>query len=182
MKKLTGAMLLCAVLLCAGCSDNGQGPASIDNNAVNSETGGSTNSSAADEESSGGSDLTDISYTKLLPDWEQYFPDGEINVIDSDGGTSYTFQVSGVTGEQRDAYIEACCELDFKHGPQVWNTAGMEEFLTNPEADDVGANTWEVGTVKHYEAYSGDKLYVFISDYHTDEEYITITCRYKGKI
>lgn len=168
MKRFYGLLAICAVILCAGCSGVKNESSSL------SEIVSSSTSEAISSEPD------DISYEEILPKWADFFPDGELNVIDGDGGTAYSIQVKNVTEEQAKGYVEECRNLDFKHGPKTWNTDGMSDFLENSDAEDTGAYEWSSDGRWHYEAYSGDKLYVLIIDMHTDEAYISITVRYKG--
>ncbi len=205
MRKLCFIFALCAVTLCAGCagesresSGSGAGADSAGGTEVANGAGVADVSSVISETAEESADasivstaeisesaetsvsLVDISYAALLPEWEEYFPDGEIKIADSDGGKEYHFYVYGADDEHAKSYREACRELDFKHGPEIWNEEGMNNFLTNPDAEDVGAWQWEKETGWHYEAYSGDKLYVVIMDMNFEKSRFSVWVRYKG--
>lgn len=192
MRKICFTFALCAVMLCTGCAgDSRESSGGEADTNVSSDAKGTAEQfvPGTEEESADASmtdtaetsvSLVDISYAALLPEWEEYFPDGEIKIADSDGGKEYHFYIHGATDEQARAYLEACRELDFKHGPETWNEEGMNDFLTNPDAEDVGAWQWEKETKWHYEAYSGDKLYVVIMDMNIEESRFSVWVRYKG--
>lgn len=52
-------------------------------------------------------------YAPLLPDNSEIFSEAEINVVDSDGGTEYSFTVSGYQDGEYDKYVAKCKELGF---------------------------------------------------------------------
>lgn len=54
-----------------------------------------------------------ISYAEMIPDPEEYFKSGTIEVTDEDGGIMYAFSVHGFEQSEFDAYVESCIELGF---------------------------------------------------------------------
>lgn len=87
MKKVVLIAMMCAAALLSGCEK--------------SETGGTsvpTSSTATG----------DISYAAMLPSIEDTFPDGRVDVIISDGGSSYCVQVTGYKDGEYEKYVEGC--------------------------------------------------------------------------
>ena len=50
----------------------------------------------------------DISFADMLPDHEMFFKNGNVTVIDSDGGTSYCISVMNITKDEYDSFVDAC--------------------------------------------------------------------------
>ncbi len=55
----------------------------------------------------------DIKYSDLLPVTEDYFKNGEVAIIEPDGGSQYYFRVTNFTDDEYEAYIEACKAAGF---------------------------------------------------------------------
>ena len=55
----------------------------------------------------------DVMYSEMIPDPNEIFKNGEIAVIDKDGGKAYIFQVRNYTDEEYQAYVSGCKELGF---------------------------------------------------------------------
>ena len=55
----------------------------------------------------------DIKYSDLLPVTEDYFKNGEVAIIEPDGGSQYYFRVTNFTDDEYEAYVEACKAAGF---------------------------------------------------------------------
>lgn len=56
---------------------------------------------------------TDIKYADLIPKPEDIFKNGEISIVDSDGGSAYIFQVRNFEDGEYEDYISQCKEMGF---------------------------------------------------------------------
>ena len=54
----------------------------------------------------------DIRYADMIPS-NDIFKNGEFTIIDSDGGSTYAFSVTGFTDEEFKEYVAQCKELGF---------------------------------------------------------------------
>lgn len=61
----------------------------------------------------GGKTEEDVSYAKMIPDPTTVFNDGEIEIVDPDGGTAYIFSVSNYSDSEFEAYVDGCIEMGF---------------------------------------------------------------------
>ncbi len=50
----------------------------------------------------------DVSFVNMLPDYDQFFENGEVTVIDSDGGDMYCISIKNITKEEYNAYKTEC--------------------------------------------------------------------------
>ncbi len=50
----------------------------------------------------------DVCFADMLPDHDQFFENGEVTVIDSDGGDMYCISIKNITKEEYDAYKTEC--------------------------------------------------------------------------
>ncbi len=55
----------------------------------------------------------DISYAAMLPDPSAIFPNGKITIIDDDGGSAYTFQVTEYSDGEYEQFRDACKKMGF---------------------------------------------------------------------
>ena len=69
---------------------------------------------------------TEISFRDMLPPINDYFKNGEMTTIDSDGGKMYCVSIKNVTTEEYNAYKDACKNGNF--------SKVTYEFETNYEA------------------------------------------------
>ena len=76
-----------------------------------------------------------IKYSELIPDPQDYFPNGEISVILPDTGTTYLFQVRNYETTEYDAYVAACKELGFTNISYEFETTGGKMFGAYTEDD-----------------------------------------------
>lgn len=95
MRKTSLLAVGCAIALLSGCGNTEETP-NVSASAVNSE-----------------SPESDISYVAMLPSVEETFPDGEVTVIDGDGGSGYCVQVTGYKDGEYDKYVEGCKSKGF---------------------------------------------------------------------
>lgn len=94
-----------------------------------------------------------ISYAAMIPNPEDYFKSGTIEVTDEDGGVMYAFSVHGFEQSEFEAYVDKCIEMGF---------------------DDANFNT-DTG----YGAYTSDGMYwvsVEIND-PIDPDEIIVLCK-----
>lgn len=92
---ITFTVLLLVFCGCSNPNNSVNNNESIDNNSI------STNNS------------DEISYAKMLPPIEEIFKNGEIQVLDSDGGDSYILWVTNFTDDEYIKYVEQCKEYGF---------------------------------------------------------------------
>lgn len=55
----------------------------------------------------------DIKYADLIPKPEDIFKNGEVSIVDSDGGSAYIFQVRNFEDGEYESYISKCKEMGF---------------------------------------------------------------------
>lgn len=55
----------------------------------------------------------DIKYADLIPKPEDIFKNGDVSIIDSDGGSAYIFQVRNFEDEEYESYVSKCKEMGF---------------------------------------------------------------------
>lgn len=112
MRKITVflLMVLAAVVLTA-CS-NPPAESQIDET---SSTSTEQQSSETFSESSSGltESETEIQYATLIPDPKEYFENGDITMVDEDGGKAYVFQIKNFQDGEYEAYVEKCKEMGF---------------------------------------------------------------------
>ena len=90
-----------AMLLMTGCgSDNSE------ESNVTSDANTDINDTVSESED-------DIKYADLLPVTEDYFKNGEVAIIEPDGGSQYYFRVTNFTDDEYEAYVEACKAAGF---------------------------------------------------------------------
>lgn len=56
---------------------------------------------------------TDTKYADLIPKPEDVFKNGEVSIVDSDGGSAYIFQVRNFEDGEYESYISQCKEMGF---------------------------------------------------------------------
>lgn len=101
----------------------------------------------------------DIHYADLLPLTEDYFKNGEVTIIDQDGGKAYTFRITNYQDGEYESYVEACKSGNF------------------PDVSYEGEN--EGG--KMFYAYSSDGQYYLQVMLGNQIEAIDITCKMSTK-
>lgn len=98
MKKSIYALVLSLLILLAfsGCGSNNLDSASEANSEISSSSG-----------------VDDVSYSSMIPNPEEIFANGIINVTDADGGTAYMFNVENYTEDEFHQYVDGCKEMGF---------------------------------------------------------------------
>lgn len=115
MKKNIIIALMATILLLAGCSGNETNSEVMDEpTKVETQEDEAKTSEVESEESDSETENTDdIKYADMIPDPYEVFPNGEVSIIDADGGKQYLFQVTNYTVEEVNAYIDGCKEMGF---------------------------------------------------------------------
>jgi len=90
-----------AMLLMTGCGSD-----KSEESNVTSDANTDINSTVSESED-------DIKYSDLLPVTEDYFKNGEVAIIEPDGGSQYYFRVTNFTDDEYEAYVEACKAAGF---------------------------------------------------------------------
>lgn len=54
-----------------------------------------------------------IKYADMIPDPEEIFKNGEISIVDQDGGKAYILQVRNYTAEEYDTFVSGCKDMGF---------------------------------------------------------------------
>lgn len=101
----------------------------------------------------------EIHYADMLPVTSDYFKNGEVSIIDQDGGTSYSFRVVNYQDGEYEEYIEACKSNGFND-------------VTYEGENDGG---------KMFYAYSSDGKYYLQVMLGYQIEAIDITCKESTK-
>lgn len=78
----------------------------------NTESGESNNESEISSEAVEALE-TDTKYADLIPKPEDVFKNGEVSIVDSDGGSAYIFQVRNFEDGEYESYISQCKEMGF---------------------------------------------------------------------
>ncbi len=94
-------ILVMTMLLMTGCGSD-----KSEESNVTSDANTDINSTVSESED-------DIKYADLLPVTEDYFKNGEVEIIDPDGGSQYYFRVTNFTNDEYEAYVEACKTAGF---------------------------------------------------------------------
>ncbi len=89
-------ILVMAMLLMTGCGND-----KSEESNVTSDANTDINATVSESED-------DIKYADLLPVTDDYFKNGEVAIIDPDGGSQYYFRVTNFTDDEYEAYVEAC--------------------------------------------------------------------------
>lgn len=63
--------------------------------------------------SSDKSKSNEISYVEIIPPVEDIFKNGEIHILDSDGGDMYALHITNFTDKEYNEYVEKCKEYGF---------------------------------------------------------------------
>ena len=115
MKKNLIIALMATTLLLAGCSGNETNSEVKDEPAkVETQENKDEASEVESEEPASETEATDdIKYADMIPDPYEVFSNGEVSIIDEDGGKQYLFQVTNYTVEEVNAYIDGCKEMGF---------------------------------------------------------------------
>lgn len=127
---------------------------------MESESVGTTeeqDSSTSDTKTESSED--EIHYADLLPVTTDYFKNGEISIIDPDGGTAYSFRVANYQDGEYEEYIEACKSNGF-------------DDVTYEGENDGG---------KMFYAYSGDGKYYLQVMLGYQIEAVDIICKESTK-
>ena len=109
-------MFLLAILLVAalvGCSNSSVG--SQANEITSSATEQQTSEKSPENSSklTESKEETETKYASLIPDPKEYFEQGDITVVDEDGGKAYVFQVRNFQDGEYEAYVTKCKEMGF---------------------------------------------------------------------
>ena len=94
-------ILVMAMLLMTGCGSD-----KSEESNVTSDANTDINDTVSESED-------DIKYADLLPVTEDYFKNGEVAIIEPDGGSQYYFRVTNFTDDEYEAYVEACKAAGF---------------------------------------------------------------------
>lgn len=94
-------ILVMAMLLMTGCGSD-----KSEESNVTSDANTDINATVSESED-------DIKYADLLPVTEDYFKNGEVAIIEPDGGSQYYFRVTNFTDDEYEAYVEACKAAGF---------------------------------------------------------------------
>lgn len=97
----------------AGCSNSPTVPQT--NELTSSATGQETSNilSEISSNSTESKEETKVKYAEIIPKPEEYFKQGDITVVDEDGGKAYIFQVRNFQDGEYEAYVAKCKEMGF---------------------------------------------------------------------
>lgn len=115
MKKKVFIAMMATTLLLAGCSSNTTNSEVKDEpTKVEAQEDKDKASEVESEEPTSETEATDdVKYADMIPDPNDIFINGEISVVDQDGGKQYLFQVTNYTEDEVNTYIEGCKEMGF---------------------------------------------------------------------
>ena len=105
MKKLTFvviSLIMCIALGACSSPKDGQ----MSSGQTESNSSGLVQSPDKDESK-------EISYAEMIPPVEDIFKNGDIQILDPDGGDMYALHVTNYTDEEYNEYIEKCKEYGF---------------------------------------------------------------------
>lgn len=137
-------ILVMAMLLMTGCVND-----KSEESNVTSDANTDINSTVSESED-------DIKYADLLPVTDDYFKNGEVAIIDPDGGSQYYFRVTNFTDDEYEAYVEAC------------KAAGFDDVHYE---GDIGTDN------KMYLAYALDRKYYLDITTNHEINAVDISCR-----
>lgn len=96
---------------------------------ISSDISSDTSSDVSSESTASNEEEIDELYASRLPNNDEMFPGDEIKIVDSDGGTEYSFWVKDYKDGEYEAYVEKCKETNFtKPGYSHKNDDGYEYF------------------------------------------------------
>lgn len=137
-------ILVMAMLLMTGCGND-----KSEESNVTSDANTDINATVSESED-------DIKYADLLPVTEDYFKNGDVAIIDQDGGSQYYFRVTNFTDDEYEAYVEAC------------KAAGFDDVHYE---GDIGTDN------KMYLAYALDQKYYLDITTNHEINAVDISCR-----
>ena len=104
MKKVVALFLsLLMVLSVVGCS----------NSKPDTENPSSQNESSENQTSEQIESKPEPMYSAMIPNPNDIFQNGEVSIVDEDGGKAYIFQVRNYTDEEYQTYVSGCKDLGF---------------------------------------------------------------------
>lgn len=116
MKKIFVFVIAAAMMLTMNACSSG----TQTDSATESQSKVETTSSAESEEStaelendSQSKEVADIKYADMIPNPEEIFKNGEVSIVDKDGGSAYIFQVRGFEDAEYETYVSKCKEMGF---------------------------------------------------------------------
>lgn len=137
-------ILVMAMLLMTGCGND-----KSEESNVTSDANTDINATVSESED-------DVKYADLLPVTEDYFKNGDVAIIDPDGGSQYYFRVTNFTDDEYEAYVEAC------------KAAGFDDVHYE---GDIGTDN------KMYLAYALDQKYYLDITTNHEINAVDISCR-----
>lgn len=69
-----------------------------------------------------------VKYADMIPSPEECFKNGEVSIIDADGGKAYILQVRNFEDEEYELYISECKEMGFTNVSYETETDGGKMF------------------------------------------------------
>ena len=78
-------------------------------------------------------EVSDIKYADMIPNPEEIFKNGEISIVDQDGGSAYIFQVRGFENAEYESYISMCKEMGFVDVSYETENDGGKMFVAYTE-------------------------------------------------
>lgn len=137
-------ILVMAMLLMTGCGND-----KSEESNLTSDANTDINTTVSESEDN-------IKYADLLPVTEDYFKNGEVTIIEPDGGSQYYFRVTNFTDDEYEAYVEAC------------KAAGFDDVHYE---GDIGTDN------KMYLAYALDRKYYLDITTNHEINAVDISCR-----
>lgn len=147
MRKTKLLAMVCAAVMLTACGNAESSLRSANSTSEKPESASSAVSTVSAESE-------DISYAAMIPDIPSSFPNGKLNVIDSDGGDGYCVQVTGCTDDEYQKYVKGCKSKGFSDDPNAIDNS------------DYG----------HVEGYSADGKYYVSLQFFKDKGELTVTC------
>lgn len=142
-------ILVMAMLLMTGCGND-----KSEESNVTSDANTDINATVSESEDN-------IKYADLLPVTEDYFKNGDVAIINPDGGSQYYFRVTNFTDDEYEAYVEAC------------KAAGFDDVHYE---GDIGTDN------KMYLAYALDQKYYLDITTNHEINAVDISCRIVDEI
>lgn len=157
MKKIL-SMLLALTMATSLVACGGEKKESQNNNSVTEkeQTETTDEEKNTDEEQVEESESSeDIKYADMIPDPEEIFKNGTVNVCVPDGGDSYMIRVREFTEEEGDEYIEQCENMGFTY------------VQMDTSSDDC----------RSLRLFTDDKKYSVYISLHSTDNYVDISCK-----
>lgn len=152
MKKILSMLLVLTITISLVACGGGETESKNDAATTKKEQTESTDKTENTEENESSDD---IKYADMIPDPEEIFKNGTVNICIPDGGDSYMVRVYEFTEEEGGEYVERCKNMGFTY-VQMDNTSNNCRSLR---------------------LFTDDKKYSVYISLHSTDNYVDISCK-----